>query len=178
VRTWRLTDLTLIETYQNHAGKVKAVAWHHGTRRLASSGNDGRVLVWYRHEQPRELPPPPTDAWTLTFSPSGRLLFGGGWFRLFQWHLEPAQLQVLATEHLGIIKSLDYSATDNTLASISRITDSAVYFLDPDSGKTLRRFTSHDLCGADVRLSTDGHYLASTGDDGKVQIWDLRKPRE
>ena len=35
----------------------------------------------------------------------------------------------------------------------------------PDSGRTLRRFQSHDLCGAVVAWSQDGRYLATTADD-------------
>ncbi len=90
---------------------------------------------------------PPVDAWTLAFSPDGHWLSGGGWFRLFRWNLQDASLAVLSTPHHGIIKSVEYLETGDVLATISRQTDSAVYFLDPSSGAVLRRFQRHDLCG-------------------------------
>jgi len=80
---------------------------------------------------------------------------------------------VLSTPHHGIIKSVEYLAAGDVLATISRQTDSSVYFLDPASGALLRRFQQHDLCGADISVSPDGRYLATTSDDASVRIWML-----
>ena len=79
----------------------------------------------------------------------------------------------MPTRHRGIIRSIGYLPGSNLLASISRQTDSAVYLLDPESGAVVRRFQQHDLCGASIALSPDGHYLATTSDDASVRIWDL-----
>ena len=82
-------------------------------------------------------------------------------------------LTTMATEHYGIIKSVQYTGKGESLATISRQTDSSVYFLDPLSGAVTRRFQQHDLCGADVSVSPDGRYLATTSDDASVRIWVL-----
>ena len=79
----------------------------------------------------------------------------------------------MPTRHRGIIRSIGYLPGSNLLASISRQTDSAVYLLDPESGAVVRRLQQHDLCGASIALSPDGHYLATTSDDASVRIWDL-----
>jgi len=174
VRLWRASDFVLLQQFSLHNGAVKAVAMDRGATRFATAGNDGRVLVrGVGGESVLELQPPPVDAWTLAFSPDGRWLSGGGWFRLFRWNLEDASLQVLPTWHHGIIKSVEY-VSDGVLATISRQTDSSVYFLDPASGKTLRSFQRHDLCGGDVSVSGDGRYLATTSDDASVRIWRLQ----
>jgi WD40 repeat protein len=52
-----------------------------------------------------------------------------------------------------------------------------VYLLNPDTGRSLAEFQSHDLCGAWVSLSRDGRYLATTSDDASVHIWDLKRAR-
>ncbi|MBI3574998.1 MAG: hypothetical protein HY083_05030, partial [Gammaproteobacteria bacterium] len=144
------------------------------TGRIASSGADGQVFVWRAREPPRALAAPPTDARDLVFLPDGGHLLGGGWFKLFRWEVASGALKVLPTEHGGIVASLHLGADGRTLASISRQLDSAVYFLDPETGATVRRFQRHELCGEQVRLSADGRYLATTADDGSVRIWNLK----
>jgi WD40 repeat protein len=173
VRVWRASDFTLLQERSLHRGAVKAVAIERGSLRFASSGSDGKVFVWSGAGAVRELQAPPVDAWTLAFSPDGRWLSGGGWFRLFRWDLQDASLAVLSTPHHGIIKSVEYLPAGDELATISRQTDSSVYFLDPASGVSLRRFQRHDLCGADISVSPDGRYLATTSDDASVRIWRL-----
>jgi len=173
VRIWQLSDFTLLQERTLHRGKVMAVAMDGQSGRFASSGADGRVFVWTETGAERALQEPPVDAWTLAFSPDGHWLSGGGWFRLFRWNLQDASLAVLSTPHHGIIKSVEYLASGDVLATISRQTDSSVYFLDPASGALLRRFQRHDLCGADIAVSADGRYLATTSDDASVRLWRL-----
>ena len=178
VRQWRLTDLALAAEWTLHRDYVRAVTLHRATDRFASSGADGQVFVWRAHEPPRALAAPPTDARDLVFMPDGGHLLGGGWFKLFRWEVASGALKVLPTEHGGIIVSLHLGADGRTLASISRQLDSAVYFLDPETGATVRRFQRHELCGEHVRLSANGRYLATTADDSSVRIWDLLEPKK
>jgi WD40 repeat protein len=174
VRTWRVSDFKLLQERELHRGAVMAVAIDGRTGSFASSGTDGRVFVWHEIGDVRALQDPPVDAWTLAFSPDGQWLSGGGWFRLYRWNLQDASLAVFSTPHHGIIKSVEYLAAGDVLATISRQTDSSVYFLDPASGAALRRFQQHDLCGGDISVSPDGRYLATTSDDASVRVWLLQ----
>lgn len=176
VRVWRLPDLTLAHEYRVHGSEVRSVAWHGPSGRLASSGNDGRVFAWTANTAPVELSKAPSDAASLQFSPDGRTLMGGGWFKLLRWDVASGALETIPTQHHGLINSLRYTDDGKTLATVSRHTDSAVYFLDATSGAVLRRFQAHDLCGADIALSPDSRYLATTSDDTSVRLWDLRLP--
>ena len=171
VRLWKAADLTLLKEQQLHKGAVKAVAIAPGATRFASSSADGTVVLWSEGGSVRQLDTPPADAWTLVFSPDGQILSGGSWFRLYRWDLDSGALTTIATEHHGIIKSIEYIDDGNELASISRQTDSAVYFLDPETGEVKRRFQRHDLCGGDIAVSPDGRYLATTSDDSSVRFW-------
>ncbi len=175
VRQWRLSDFTPVAEWALHRRYVRAVAIHPASGTFASSGADRQVHVWRGQEAPRTLPVPPTAARDLVFTPDGRHLLGGGWFKLFRWNLADGTLQVLPTDHKGIIAALDLSADGRTLASISRQLDSAVLFLDPETGETRQRFQKHDLCGENISLSRNGRWLATTADDGSVRIWDLRR---
>ena len=173
VRLCKASDFTLLQQQTLHRGAVKAVAIDSLHARYASSGTDGSVAVWMESGSVRYLEEPPADAWTLAFSPDGQWLSGGSWFRLYRWNLDDGLLTSIPTEHIGIIKSIQYIDDGNQLASISRQTDSSVYFLDPVSGKVKRRFQQHDLCGAYVAVSPDGRYLATTSDDASVRMWVL-----
>ncbi len=175
VRLYRLSDFHLLGQRHLHDGAVRAVARHHATGQWASSGHDGRVFVWRELARVRRLPDPPTDARTLAFNPDGRILTGGGWFRLFRWRLADGRLRTLPTPHRGIIQTLQYTADGRGIFTISRQTDSSVLLLDPRSGRLIRRFRQHDLCGGYLRLSPDGHWLATTSDDASVRIWHLKR---
>jgi WD40 repeat protein len=176
VRIWRLQDFRLLDERELHSGPVRAVAYDEVAGRYASSGADGRVAVWTDRDRAKSLDPPPTDAWSLAFSPDGGHLYGGGWFRLFRWDLSDGTRVSLPTDHHGIIKSIQFTADGDELATISRQTDSAVLFLDPGTGVTTRRFRRHELCGASIAISPGDRYLATTSDDASVRIWLLKSP--
>jgi len=173
VRLWLLHDFSLEGEHRLYRDHVGSLAWHGPSERIAAGGEGERVFVWRRGAAPMPVASAHAAIYHLEFSPDGRRLTGSGWFKLFQWSLEEGALHAVDTEHGGIIASIQYSSDGKTLASISRQTDSSVYFLDPDTGAVTRRFQPHDLCGTSVGLSPDGRYLATTSDDASVRIWDL-----
>ncbi|BCO31921.1 hypothetical protein TspCOW1_20240 [Thiohalobacter sp. COW1] len=178
VTLWRIRDGRSLEREGQrrlHSRRVRGLAWHPVRLELATSGSDGRVMLWRLPGDVVELPPPSTYSRSLAYSRDGRALFGSGWFRLFRWQLEGRTLRELPTAHRGIINSIGFGGEDRYLASISRQTDSAVYFLDPETGAVIKRFQRHELCGGFVAVSPYGRYLATTSDDASVRIWDLRQ---
>jgi WD40 repeat protein len=177
LRFWRLPRLQPQGQVLLHHGRVTALAAHAPSGRIASGGYDGRVFLLETNQPARELAAPPTDARSLTFAPDGNRLYGGGWFRMFRWDLANGGLDVISTDHWGVISSMKFAAGGNAIASISRVNDSAVLFLDPESGETLRDLRRHPVCGTTLALSPDGRYLANTGDDGIIRIFDLENPR-
>lgn len=179
VRKWHLQDLSLIDRKKQHHSAVRAVALYPASGLIASSGSSGDTMLWSSMGQSIKLPSTPSDIRTLAFTEQGQVLVGGGWFHLYRWNLADNKaditLAVLKTEHHGIIRNIEMLQDGETLASISRQTDSAVLFLDPVNGEVKQRFQSHDLCGVDVTVSSKQKYLATTSDDASVRIWWLEQ---
>ena len=174
VRTWSTRDLALLAAEKRHPDDVDTVAWNGPTRQLATAGEEGEVIVAREGGPLRHLQRAPVDTIDLAFSPDGRVLVGGAWFDLYRWDLPDGRLRVLPTEHHGSIRSVEFTGDGRELVTISREFDSAVLILNPETGETLTRLQSHYLCGAYVRLTQDGRYLATTSDDASIRIWDLR----
>lgn len=173
VKQWALKDLTLQSQNLLHNGRVKSVAISPVDTNYASSGSDSQVKIWKDIKHPTILKSPNQDAYSITFSPRNGDLYGSGWFKLFHWNLAKNTLDILKTEHEGIIKAIRFSETGDHLATISRQTDSSVLWLDPDTGNTIRRFQKHDLCGSAIAIAPD--YIATTSDDASVRIWHIKK---
>jgi WD40 repeat protein len=173
-RLWRLSTSELLHAWQIFDGYIKTVAMDAGRGRFAASSHDGELAYWKIGVKPRYFDQSSYSSATLEFSPEGRYLYGAGWFSLYRWELASGALEDLKTEHFGRINRIAFMPDGQQLASISRQTDSSVLILDAATGKTVRRFQKHDLCGTVVTVSRDGRYLATTSDDASVRIWDLK----
>ena len=172
VMLWQLPNGEKLHEWNIHLDSVRNVAVDGRNGRYASTDSDAKTAVWTLDGTPRFLDTAPSDSRSIAFSPDGSKLYGAGWFKLFSWNLSDGRLTTLDTEHRGIINSIEFMP-DGRLATISRQTDSAVLFLEPETGNTLERFNRHDLCGVAARVSPDGSYLATTSDDASVRIWEL-----
>jgi len=174
VRAWTLPAFDNVMRFDLHeGGPVAALAVDPQSGRIASSGYDGRVFLIEDAGRYRELARPPTDAVSLSFVPGGEVLYGGGWLRLYHWSLAGNGFDTISTPHWGAIAALQYLPGEEVLASISRINDSSVFFLDPVTGESVRHFQRQSICGSAIQVSSDERYLATTGDDGIVRIWEL-----
>ncbi len=179
VGVWSLPTLDNVLRIDLHGDAVvAALTVDPRSGRIASSGYDGQVFLIESDGRYRALERPPMDAVSLSFEPGGALLYGGGWVRLYRWDLRDDSFETMKTPHWGAIAGLQYLPGEDVLATISRVNDSSVFFLDPGSGESVRHFQRQSICGSAIRVSPDERYLATTGDDGLVRIWDLSAPLE
>jgi len=177
VTAWDLQKGTELQSYRPHKRQIRSIQISPDGESVATSATDTRVaLTGIASGQIRYMQKPSSDPRTLAFSPDRKSLYGAGWFKLFRWEIATGRIQVLDTDHKGIINNIQFMP-DGQLASISRQTDSAVLLLDPISGKTNTRLQQHDLCGVAVNVSPDGRFLTTTSDDASVRIWDLHNPK-
>jgi len=144
---------------------------------IAVSSGDGNVRLFDRELHPlRMMQRPPGKIFELRFSPDGKQLAGGGWFKLFLWNSATGELQVRAPGHSGAIVSLDYSPDGRYMATIGRIFGARLLITDTASGDVLRRLQSPPLCGWKVRYSPDGRMLGASSENGSVYLYDVTIP--
>jgi WD40 repeat protein len=178
IRSFKLPDLHPAQSFQI-GSPVLSVAVDPIGNRLAVSAKGGRLAVL----SPslgliKDLASSSRNAWEIQFSPDGRQLAGAAWYKLLFWDLNTGRLSIKGTKHWGKVASVDYSPDGKRLASIGRITDSSVLLLNLETGLVERRLEAHELCGAAVRFSPHGRFLASGSDDESVRLYDLSEPAE
>ena len=144
---------------------------------IAVSSGDGNVRLFDRELRLlRMMQRPPGRVFELRFSPDGKQLAGGGWFKLFLWTSATGALQVRSVAHSGAVASLDYSPDGRHMATIGRIFDARLLITDTASGKVLRRLQSPPLCGWKVRYSPDGRTVSASSENGSVYLYDVTIP--
>ena len=173
LRRWDRDNLDLLREIR--VPGAASVAVHKET--IAAATRQGSVFL-YDSELAllRQLDSVAATPRDLHFAPDGIQLAAGGWFRLYVWDVGSGKVRSIASEHNGLIASIDFSPDGSKLASLGRHTDSAIRLWQRDTFAVIRRYRAHELCGAMVRFSPDGTYLASASDDESVRLYDLTPP--
>lgn len=179
-RTVRMYDSRTLQERRrvSLAAVPTAIAYEPGTGQIAVATDAGQVLRLDRALHIVQRLTAPRTVHGLAFSPDGRYLAGGAWFRLLIWDLRDGRLDVRDTEHFGAIVALAYTPDGTRLATIGRHTDGGVRLVDAADNHVVRRLLAHEACGWSVRLSPDGRYLATSSEDESVRLYDLQAPYE
>jgi WD40 repeat protein len=157
---------------------VRAIAVSRDGRTIAVATDDDQVLLLDTQlHVTQTLVPAPRHVLSLRFSPDGKQLAAGTWFKILFWNLVTGQQTMRDTEHFGAIISIDYTPDGKDLVSLGRISDSSLRLTDVTTGQVLSRMAPLPLCGWMVRVSPDGHYAAAGSESGDVDVFDLTAPK-
>ncbi|WP_018506780.1 WD40 repeat domain-containing protein [Thiobacillus thioparus] len=172
LRVWSADTLQPVREIQLSDDVVALTA--HGTQ--LAVGLDHAILLLdadYKIRRTIRTPHTPHD---LQFSPDGRILAAGTWFRLLEWDVASGEARSIPTEHNGLLTSIAFSPDGRYLATLGRHTDSAIRIVDTTDFRVVRRYQAHELCGAVIRFSPDGQTLASGSDDESVRLYRFNRP--
>jgi WD40 repeat protein len=156
---------------------VREIAFNDAVVALSASGNqlavglDHAVVLMDNDFSTYKTLPAPRTPRDLQFSPDGRMLAAGSWFRLQVWDLASGVARSIPTEHNGLLTSVAFSPDGRHLATLGRHTDSAIRIFDTTDFRVVQRYRAHDLCGAVIRFNPDGATMASGSDDESIRLY-------
>jgi WD40 repeat protein len=175
-------------TESGHTGTVTRVAWHPNGTLLASSSEDQSVLIWQaeRGEVLRRLKGHEGPVYDVAWSPDGsRLASCGGsgrrgeivvWDALGGERVTSHGKRVLALEaDMSPVFSLAWSLDGMLL--LSGGTNGQLYWWEIDRETNPSVVPAHEGWIHSIRVSPDGGTVASAGEDGVIQLWNMHSRR-
>jgi len=174
VRLWEVETGTLLATLAQEGGQNTRAAQSPDGALLAVTSNDGNVRVWDLEKTTvvREIKADDDVLWSAAFSPdSQHLAVASSDEVVTLWDLATGTQQAAFTGHTGGATDLAYLSGGVTLVVVDR--SGMLHWWDAQTGRRLSEaWSAH--AGASWRLAVhpDGERFATSGDDGKVRVWD------
>eukprot|EP00768_Dysnectes_brevis_P007399 gnl/Dysnectes_brevis/6231_a9519_333.p1 GENE.gnl/Dysnectes_brevis/6231_a9519_333~~gnl/Dysnectes_brevis/6231_a9519_333.p1 ORF type:complete len:302 (+),score=74.19 gnl/Dysnectes_brevis/6231_a9519_333:567-1472(+) len=170
---------SLLECFKGHSSPVKALAFQHESKQIASGGDDKCVMVW-------NLTPPirafrflgHTDTVSaLSYSPVQSLLASASLDRTLRlWTPNVHGESVFRKAHVGRIRDIAFSSDGNNM--ISAADDKTIKIWDPSTIRFRCTLAGHTNWVRSARFSPDGRMVASVSDDLTLRLWDTRTQQE
>ncbi|XP_053172464.1 guanine nucleotide-binding protein subunit beta-5b [Scomber japonicus] len=168
---------------KGHGNKVLCMDWCTDKRRLVSSSQDGKVIVWdgFTLHKEHGVSMPCTWVMACAYAPSGCAIACGGLDNkcsVFPLSMDPnenlAAKKKTVAMHTNYISGCTFTNSDMQLLTASG--DGTCALWDVESGQLLQSFHGHtaDVLSLDLAPSETGNTFVSGGCDMKANVWDMR----
>lgn len=171
---WNTRGAESLGSIEGHPTRLRSVAYSADGRWLATSDEEGRVLLRRAEDLSvvLELDSGPGEALSLAFSRDGeRLAVGSEDGRITLWDSLSGLRLVRWHAHGGEIWALAFSPDGRTL--ISGGGDGLLGFWDATSGERFKLLRAHTGDLRSLAVSRDGGSIATAGEDGRAILWAL-----
>jgi WD40 repeat protein len=160
----------------NGLNRVKAVAFTHDSKIVASGGGDKTIQLWDVKEERLELGKltgHSSEVRYLVIAPDGESLASGDGHGVIKfWNLRTKrEIRSIKASSLPI-RSLAFSPDSQMLVSGSD--DYRIKLWNAKTGKEDCTLGQHSAPVNSVAFSPDGKIIASGSDDSKIKIWELK----
>lgn len=166
---------------KGHQGKVLALDWCSDKRHIASTSQDGKLVIWDGFSTNKEhvVTMPTTWVMTCAYAPSGLFVTCGGLdnritlYKITHDEDMSKQKRVIAN-HTNYISCNKFMYSDQQLITGSG--DSTCKLWDVETGQLMQTFIGHqaDVMSIDISPSDAGNIFLSGSSDHVVLVWDIR----
>jgi WD40 repeat protein len=163
----------LLKTIDHNQGAVNRIEFSPDTRWLATTTEDGKILIWDIEGRLEKELSNGSQISALRFSPDGRTLAtaNAADFTISLWDVQSGSVERRLNFHSGVVNALAFSPDSQKLASGGA--DRMVVIWDVISGKSKRKFKEHDQTVSSLAFSPDGTVLATAAGNASVVMWDV-----
>jgi WD40 repeat protein len=177
VSVWDATTGAKVHDLQGHSGAVNAIVSAADGSVVATAGADGTVRLWVpaTGQALQVLRGHSGPVLSLAFSADGKsVLSGGADGKAMLWSRADGKAIATLDAHSGKVVAVGF---DSTGSSVTTDEGGAVHIWAPNGTAVARTFRSvQQATGAQV--TTDGHYVAMSGPEGKATLHDIDSGRE
>ncbi|MGH0147467.1 UNVERIFIED_CONTAM: hypothetical protein FKN15_010564 [Acipenser sinensis] len=170
-------------TLKGHGNKVLCMDWCKDKRRLVSSSQDGKVIVWdaFTTNKEHAVTMPCTWVMACAYAPSGCAIACGGldnkcsvYPLTFDKNENMSAKKKSVAMHTNYLSACSFTNSDMQILTASG--DGTCALWDVESGQLLQSFHGHaaDVLCLDLAPSETGNTFVSGGCDKKAMVWDLR----
>ncbi len=174
LRLWDSETGALEASLPHGAGRVTRAAFSPDGLLLASVSTDGRVRLWDTgsEELVREFAADDDVVWGVAFSPDGRQLATASSDEVVAlWEVATGRKMAVLTGHAGGATDVAYLADGVTLVAVDR--RGKLHLWDSQTGRRLdEAWQAHSDSSWRIAVHPDGERFATSGDDGRIMIWD------
>lgn len=170
-------------TLKGHGNKVLCMDWCKDKRRIVSSSQDGKVIVWdsFTTNKEHAVTMPCTWVMACAYAPSGCAIACGGldnkcsvYPLTFDKNENMAAKKKSVAMHTNYLSACSFTNSDMQILTASG--DGTCALWDVESGQLLQSFHGHgaDVLCLDLAPSETGNTFVSGGCDKKAMVWDMR----
>ena len=175
IKLWNLRNNTAI-TLPGHTGTVNSIAFSPDGQMLASVSDDRTIKLWnvHNHQNIRTLQDGVSYR-SVAFSPDGQVLATGGDKHVKLW--DTRRWTAIATlRHNQSVRAVTFSHDGQLLAAGdgSREGPGTVTVWDVERQRVVVSLDANPKDVKAVEFSSDNRYLAGSGWNGHLKIWDVR----
>ena len=172
VRIWDVESGKLLNTLKGHHQDINCVRFNPDGSKIASSSKDSTIILWDSQSGKELLKKSCNGQFLATaFSPDGKTFAGSCQINfIYIWDIATGnQLQELRKGYLPC-SSVEYNKTGTMIAGGSF---TSITIWEPNKGTEIKTFSGHLNIIKGLLVSRDGKYLASSGSEGILKIWEI-----
>ncbi|GAB4224971.1 MAG: hypothetical protein Tsb0032_30500 [Kiloniellaceae bacterium] len=174
LRLWDSANGELAQSLPAGQGRLTRAVFSPDDALLATATTDGWIRVWDPAEAAvvHEIAADDNVIWGLAFSPDGRLLAAASSDEVVSlWEVATGREIAVFTGLSGGATDVAFLGDGVTLAAVDR--RGGLHLWDTESGRRLiETWQAHRAASWRIAVHPDGTRFATSGDDGRVQLWD------